>query len=178
MNRTFAWMLAAVLALGAIGCGSDSDAPSTGASSTPATQSTAPATTAQGESTTPRPKPPKEAFARQVFDACQQRDAAVAELTKSHEDAGERWELADVARAIVPPESARLEALEAITPPARISSRYDQFKAALRARLDALAQWADEQPTGRIPRSVVTAIEGPGQRATELGRKLHLTCSV
>ena len=174
MSRTIAWTLAAVLALGAIGCGSSSDeSRNAAASSTSDTQSTA---------TTPpaakREKPPKEPFARQVFAACQHRDAQVTAFTKSHEHTKPSVEIGDLARALPPIETERLDALEAITAPARFQSAYAQFKAALRARRDALAQWATDNPTGTISRPVIRAVERTGQRATQLASRLRLKCSV
>jgi hypothetical protein len=180
MSRTTAVAVAVAFALGAIGCGSSSDTSSdTAAGSTHARQSTAPAKTkTQASTTAPRPKAPKEPFARQVFDACQRREAQMAAFTKRSEHETPKGEIGDLARAFPAIETARLEALEAIKPPARFKSKFEQLKATLSARRDIMAQWARDHPTGRITRELVQQLEQPQQRASELARQLRLTCSI
>jgi hypothetical protein len=171
--------IVALLVLGTAGCGGGSS--SGGASNATNAQSTTPAKTeTQTTPTTPRPKvkPPKEPFARQVFDACQKREAALAAFTRRAEAQKPKLEIGDLGRAFPAIETTRITELEAITPPARWKSRFEQLKAALSARRDELAEWAKDNPTGTISRSVMRQVERSGNRATALGTAMKLTCSI
>jgi hypothetical protein len=178
-----AWKVTAVVAtalvLGTAGCGGGSSSSSGASGTTTAAQSTTPATTeAQRSTTTTREKPPKEPFARQVFDACQQREAQLNAVSTRVQQQKPRGEFGDIGRALPPIETARLTAFEAITPPAAKQSRFDQLKTALQARRDELAEWAKANPTGIISKPVIRAIERSGQRAQALVRALKLKCSI